>query len=271
MAQLLAAVANDAEHMPSLLFSLDRVLQHRASDEGAEVWGVGYYAEDRALVIHKPGELMSDRAFYDLARGVKSHSILAVHEQQPGATAPVPQRFRHMLFGTTGDLAPLESIRARVTSALPSFIQTEFGGRSTAALAFAMLLREMHDRGLANDGLAAAPLVRDAMRRTADTIVNLAEEEGVPAPAASYALTTGRVTVVHGGGAPVHYKEQVGLEALPDGPPDPARTDFNSIVAALKRFRAVVVAAHVDDAPHWTTVPDGQTLSIDRQLAVTVG
>lgn len=274
MAQLLAAVANDAEYMPSLLYSLGNVLIHPAPGQTADVWGVGYYTDERALVIHKPGALMTEREFYDLAREVKSHSIMAVHESHAtaGMQAAAPYRFRHFLFGAVGDLTCLEALRERVTDALPGFIRTELGARSPGELAFGMFVRALHDKGALTDPLIGGDAVADAMTRTAETIANLADEAGVPAPEASYAATNGRVTTIHQNGPAVHYKLQEGLEALPDGPPDPAMTDFKSVVAALKRFRALVVAAEVDDAGDaWTQVGAGRTLWVDRRLAITVG
>ena len=77
-----------------------------------ETWGVGYYAEERALIIRKPAELLATRTVYELASNVQSSVVLAcVHRGAETREQAPPHRFRSWLFGYTGDLAPLQPLR----------------------------------------------------------------------------------------------------------------------------------------------------------------
>jgi predicted glutamine amidotransferase len=270
MAQFLAAIANDAEHMPSLLYALRNVLVHPEPEDG-DVWGLGYYADDHALTIRKPGELLNTRDFYELASAVKSQVVCAF--VRPGWVAPTqapPHRFRRWLFGSIGDLSPLEGLHDRIRDALPSFIRSELGQAGLPELPLAMFLREQHERGLLTDALATGAGLADALRRTTDTIARLATEAGVEPPRAAYAATNGRVIIVSRQGRRVYWKRQEGLEALPGGPPDPDMNDFKAVVKALKRFRAIVFSSNLaEDTRGWNEMADGETVWVDRQLAVT--
>lgn len=268
--QLLGAIANDAEHMPSLLYALRNVVRPPPHKEG-DVWGVGYYDDDRALIIRKPGDILTSRDFYELAPEVKTRVLLSFVKDGTLATqhAP-PHRFRRWLFGAVGDLSALVTLEAKIHERLPSFIRTEVGDAGPSEHAFAMFLKEQHERGLLNDALATGSQLAEAMQRTTDAMAMLAEEAGIEGPAASFAATNGRVMIVSNRGASLHHKFVEGLEALPDGPPDPAMNDFQAVVRALKRFRARLFAAHVDDpGEQWAEVADGTTLWVDRQLELT--
>ena len=58
MVYLLAAIANDSEYTPALLYALGAELAVPPSPaDSDEIWGIGYYADNRALIIRKPAEL----------------------------------------------------------------------------------------------------------------------------------------------------------------------------------------------------------------------
>src|SRR5688572_22783394 len=114
MVYLLAAIANDAEYTPALLYSLgaELAVPEAGSDE---IWGIGYYADNRALIIRKPAELLPRRSFYELSPSVTSRVVLATIERDnPSLEKSPPYRFRRWLFASTGDLSPLAALSDRV-------------------------------------------------------------------------------------------------------------------------------------------------------------
>lgn len=270
MVQLLAAMATDAEHMPSLMYALRGILEVADPGEGvSDVLGLGYYGDERALTMRKPGELLERRSLYELAAKVKSSVVLAAVRQGVKDTlhAP-PHRFRKWLFTAVGDLTVLSELRPRIVDALPSFIRTEIQDAHPAELAFGMFLRELHERGQLDDVLLEARLYADAMKRTAEMMRALAHEAGLGAPTASFAATNGRSVLAGRYGPALYTKRQEGLEAVPDGPLDPELNDVQLVVEALKRFRAVIVCAAGASAPgpEWREIPENTTLWVDRSL-----
>ncbi|MCC7386361.1 MAG: hypothetical protein IT384_31255 [Deltaproteobacteria bacterium] len=269
MVHLLAAIATDAEHMPSLLYSLRGVAVPPPEHPDGETWGVGYYADGHALTIRKPGELVGVRNLYELAGAVKSRVLMTVI-QRGSAKAPsaAPYRFRRWLFGAIGDLSALAAARGRIMDAIPDFITSELGGAGAGGLAFAMYLRELHQRNLLSDPMSDGPAVAEALKRAVGAMDMLAAEAGAGATAACFAATNGRTLVVaRGRGGPkVHWRRQEGLEAMPEGV---AAGDPQLVADALKRFRAVVFGADLAGSPSgWTEMSDGATLWVDRQLSV---
>lgn len=272
MVYLLAAIANDADYTPALLYSLGAELSVPESPaEADEIWGLGYYADNRALIIRKPKELLNEPSFFELSPNVQSRVVLAsVERDPPGLEQSPPFRFRRWLFAPTGDLEPLENLSERIVEKLPDFIRTDVNGKGGAGLACGMFLAELHRAGILDDPLVGGAPLAEALGRTADTIERLSTEANQDPAAASYVATNGKFLLVAGGGAQIYWKEQRGLESLPDGPPDPALTDFKQIASALKRFRAIVVARDVKDAPgSWTPIQKGQRFYVDSQLQMT--
>lgn len=268
MVYLLATLANDADHMPSLLHALGAELDV-TSTGGPETWGVGYYADGRALIIKKPGSILNERSVYGLAPQVRSRIVIACNKPGPNRESAPPFRFRRWLFGFTGNLDPLLGLRETIAEKLPDFIRSEIREHTPGGLAFGMLLAELHRANQLEDVLIDGAQLASALARTTETVLRLSTEaEGGPAKA-SLVASNGRVVLVSNGGAPIRRKLQAGLERLPDGPPDPAMTDFKELAAALKHFRAVVVAPGPVDGPDWTEIEEGKTLAIDSQLGVT--
>jgi len=270
MVYLLAAIANDAEYTPALLYSLgaELAVPEAGSDE---IWGIGYYADNRALIIRKPAELLPRRSFYELSPSVTSRVVLATIERDnPSLEKSPPYRFRRWLFASTGDLSPLAALSDRVQDKLPDFVRTEAttkGGGS--GLAFSMFLAELHRAGLLDDPLATAQPLVEALGRTSQTIARLSTEANQNPVAASYVATNGKHLLLAGAGVRIFWKEQRGLESLPEGPPDPALTDFKQIAEALKRFRAIVVARDVGNASGWNPIESGDLYHVGSNLQMT--
>lgn len=269
MVYLLGTIANDADHMPSLLWALANELEPPAVDP-QETWGVGYYADDRALIIRKPVELLNQRSAFQLAPEVMSRIVVAAAHGGASREHSPPFRFRRWLFAFNGNLDPLLGLRAKILDKLPDFVRTELREASGGELAFGMLLAELHRANLLDDTLAEGQALAGAVARTVDTIGRLVTEAGTGSAQASYVATNGRLLLVARSGIPVAWKVQQGLDSLPEGPPDPALTDFKQIAAALKRFRAVVVAAGAP-RPGWTEVGEGKVLTIDAKLQIRPG
>jgi len=269
MGYLLGTISNDAEHMPSLLFSLSNELEVPPSAVG-ETWGVGYYADDRALIIRKPAELLNRRSVFEIGGEVKSRIVVACAQSDATRDHSPPFRFRRWLFGISGALAPLEALRPRIMDKLPDFVRTEMGEASGGELAFGMLLADLHRASLLDDSLAEGAAVGGALGRTVDTINRLTAEAGNGEVKAGYLVTNGRIMLVARSGVPLSWKLQEGLEGLPEGPPDPALTDFKQIAAALKRFRAIAVAAGPPSGRSgWTEIGESQVLLIDNKLQLS--
>lgn len=269
MVYLLATFANDADYLPSLLHALASELEVPASEAEQETWGLGYFADERALIIKKPSSILNQRTVYELAPGVRSRILIACAKAGTDREAAPPYRFRRWLFGCTGDLSALQALGETVADKLPDFVRSEVRDSTPGGLAFGMFLTELHRAGLLDDPLTDGPGLGAVLARTADTITRLSTEASAGPAQASFVASNGRVVLVCHAGAPLSIKHQVGLERLPDGPPDPAMTDFTQIAGALKRFRAVVVApGDLSDRPEWALIPAGQTLVIDGQLKV---
>ncbi|MEQ8278199.1 MAG: hypothetical protein RMA76_41840 [Deltaproteobacteria bacterium] len=268
MSYLLATLANDADYMPAHLFALEGELVASETAE-REQWGLGYFADDRALVIKKPGELLAQRSAYELASQVKSRVVVACAQENGNRDAVPPYRFRRWLFGTSGDLSALGAMRQRIVDRLPDFVRSDLSRDGTGDLAFAMFLAELFRSGKLDDPLVTNEDLARGLETTAKTIESLATESGDTVDAA-YVATNGRGVMVVTSGVPVSYRVVEGLERLPEGAPDPAMTDFKRVVAALKRFRAVVIAAHVPEGrPGWTRIEPGRTVFVDRTLEVS--
>lgn len=268
MSYLLATIGNDADYMPAHLFALQGELV--ASDpNGREQWGLGYFADDRALVIKKPGDLLQNRSAYELASNVRSRVVVACADDSGIREGAPPYRFRRWLFGTSGDLSALGAMRQRIVDRLPDFVRSEVSRDGTGDLAFAMFLAELFRSGKLDDPLVTHEDLARGLETTAKTIASLASEAEATVNAA-YVATNGRAVMVLTSGVPVAYRVVEGLERLPEGAPDPDMTDFKQVVAALKRFRAVVIAAHVPEGrPGWTPIEPNTTLLVDRKLEVT--
>jgi hypothetical protein len=129
-----------------------------------------------------------------------------------------------------------------------------------------MFLAELHRAGLLDDALVGGAPLAEALHRTGDMIERLSAEANQPV-SASYVATNGRYLLISSRGVPIFWKEQRGLESLPEGPPDPALTDFKQIASALKRFRAIVVARAVEEsAAGWKAVDRTRACYIDPSL-----
>lgn len=268
MVYLVATLANDAEHLPALIDGLRHEVLVPEPDPKGESWAVGYYADNRALIIKKPSNTLADRSIGQIAGNLKSRILLACVQSTVERERPPPYRHRHWLFGFAGDLSPLRAHASRIRERLPSFIRTDPAHAGVGELAFGMFLAELHRGQMIEDALVDSQELARALKRTADAIKGLVMESGGDV-AASFVATNGKVVVVARSGVPLYYKVQQSLEVSAETAPDPGSTDFKRHVEALKRFRAVVVAQTVPEGrANWAEVAEGVALSITSQLEV---
>jgi hypothetical protein len=268
MVHLVATLANDADYMPSLLYALRNEVVLPPAQSPGETWGVGYYAEERALIIRKPAELLTTRTVFELASHVQSSVVLAcVQNSGDNREQSPPHRFRSWLFGYSGDLHPLTQLRSRIVDKLPDFVKSEPGDATGGALAFGMFLAELHRAGALDDMLSPNDVFGQALSRTADAVKRLGTEVGAEPIRAAYVATNGRLVIASRSGPSLYWKLQEGLEPSPNEPAEHALGEFKRVAEALKRFRAIVLAREVvQGRPGWTEIQDGTTVVIDRKL-----
>lgn len=268
MPYLLAAHSNDATHMPSLLYALGPVLSRPIGDADGETWGVGYYTDHRPLITKKPAEILTERTVYGLAREIRSRTLVASAQRTATRDQAPPYRFRRWLMTYTGNVEPLAELKGLIAERLPAFLRTELGAGTAGQLLFAMVLAELYRTGLLDKPLDDINATHDAVRRAAESIRGLSSEAEAGPVEAGFVLTPGRGLHVASMGVPLVWKIQAGLERLPEGPPDPALTDFKEIAAALKRFKAVVVARRIETgAPDWSPLKDASLRVTDELTA----
>ena len=269
--QLLGVFASDADNLPSLMFSLGSDVSGATKHPDGDVWSLGYYAQDRALVIRKPGELVDSRQFYELASEVRSRVLVGfISDGHVNTPHTPPHRFRNWLFGATGAFGGLVSLQERIEERLPDFIRSELGFETGSELAFGMFLRELHERNFLDNALVTSSKLAEALAKTSETIQMLCEEAGQPVVGGLLA-TNGRCLLVNAQGRELHWRVQEGLEQLPEGPPDPNIANFKLIVEGLKRFRAVLIAGEIEgEGPGWASLSSGQTCWVDRQLDLQI-
>ncbi len=247
MVHLLATIANDPEYVPALLFSLAREVRVQAETARGETWGIGYFAEDRGLIVRKPAGLLEARSAFSVARSVKSRVLLACASGEGAATLdPPPYRFRRWLFGYAGPVEPLGVLEDKVAARMPDFVREMLGSGHGGRLAHAMFLTELHRDGLLEDPLADPSKLGSALVRTAQTLTRLAPEAGVAPADVAFVASEGRTLLIAGAGRALHHREVHGLEHLPEGPLDETLHDFKRINESLRRFRAHAVALDVE-------------------------
>jgi len=257
---LIATLANDADYMPALTHALSKELPNL--DPRDESWGIGYFTDDRALIIQRPIDRKEPVDVHRVTSDLRSQVLLAC----AGVREPSPLRSRRWLFAAVGDLSPLEALSGTIRDKLPDFARTELGDDSGPELAFGMFLAELRRRGILDDPLLGAESLREAGSRVADAIRGLASEVEDRELNAAFVATNGRLVLGCALGRPLHLKLQAGLEGLPEGPVDPARTDFKQVAASLKRFRAVVLAHEPGEQSDWSALPEDAVVVVDGQL-----
>jgi hypothetical protein len=270
-------LVSDPEQMPSLVAMLRQELNRPCALE-RPVLSVGYYADDRALIIRKPGRLAAETSVYDLAKGVRSRTLMGcVASNGLDSDRLPPFRFRRWLFLPAGEQTCLSVdgvLRSRILDGLPDYIRTEVGANpSSAGVLYGMFLAELHREGITEDPLVDALKVGTVVRRTLDLVLRLIGEQTCPPTEGAMALlvSNGRSLVLANAGLPLMSKEQAGLDASAEGPPEPSQNDFNELLAALKRFRAVVIASrgdHEEAQPGWSPIPALATYAVDASLQV---
>ena len=269
MVHLIAAIANDAEYMPALLYALRGEVRLPEPAVPGETWGVGYFADGRGLIVRKPASILEERSAYGIGRNLKSRIVMACARSETEQADAPPFRFRRWLFGYTGRLDGLGILEDQLTPRLPDFVRDGLGDGHGGRLAHAMFLTELHRAGALEDPLADPLEVGRALERTAETLARLAPEAGVENIHTSFVASDGRVMAVTRAGRPLWMREISGLDRLPEGPIDDTLHDFKRIAEALRQFRARVVALEVDpEVPGWQPLGTRGSTVFARDLAV---
>ncbi|MBI4820997.1 MAG: hypothetical protein HY791_32330 [Deltaproteobacteria bacterium] len=289
MTQVLAAIVTDAEHMPSLIYSLEQKLRvgryhseapatspgvGAASPVDGDVWGLGYYQDMHALTVRKPGGLLPSRSLYEFAESARSRILLTVVDAMHRASLDLEQpfRFRHWLFSAIGDFSSLAQGGSTIRDRLPGYIKSDFHDADPSALAFAVVLRELHARGLVSDPLVDGSSVAETFKHASETIAMLAKEGGAELSARLF-LSNGRLLLASSLGSRLHYRRQDGLE-IQDAP-FATKLDPSHLASTLKNFRAVVLEAGFlsnEDAQRsgFSTLDPGKVLLVDRRMTPEV-
>ncbi|MBX2813040.1 MAG: hypothetical protein KTR25_14595 [Myxococcales bacterium] len=267
MVYLVATVANNAELMPALLFSLRGQVAVPDILSEQEMWGVGYFLDDRGLIVRKPASSLDERNSYSIASELRSRMMILCAHQAYSRTEVPPYRFRHWLFGYVGDLDALGRLQTKIMPKLPDFSHDVLGDDHGGRLAHAMFLAELHRAGVLEDVLAEPVLLGQALEKTATTLLRLAPEAGVPELRASFVASNGRMMAISRVGYPLWIREVDGLERLPEGPVDENLHDFQEVAAALQRFRAYAIAMDVlPDMSAWRPMSSRGTTVVDAAL-----
>lgn len=256
MVYLLAAIANDAEYMPSLLHAARDLVPAPDPARAGEVWGVGYIAEGRGLIVRKPDALLDERSAFGVTPELRSHVVLTCARRESIQADAPPYRFRHWLFGGVGENGGIGALQAAVGPRMPSFLQDLLGDAHGGRLAQAMFLAELHRDGVLDDPLVDPEVGAEALRRALETMDRLAPEAGAEQPRGAFVASCGRALIAAPFGRPLFVRDVIGLERLPDGPVDETLNDFNRVAEGLRRFRARLVATGMDGAAEWTRLPD---------------
>lgn len=262
MVHLLAAIANDAEYMPAFLHAARELAPAPAAAPGDEAWGVGYFADGRALIVRKPGALLEDRSSYGVTPDLRSHVVLTCAQRNSMQVEAPPFRFRGWLFGGVGGLSEAGRLQASVASKMPSFLQDLLVDPRGGRLAQAMFLAELHRAGVLEDPLAPPERAAEALSTAIETMARLGPEVGCDALEGVFVATQGRALLVLPFGRPVFTRTVQGLERLPDGPVDETLNDFKRVAEGLRRFKAEVVATGREEDPSWSPLPDRVTTII---------
>lgn len=267
MVHMLAALASDAEQMPAFLQALQSELSLPEGDPTAETWGIGYYADDRALFIKKPADLLAERKLSALSKSLQTRTVVACVASTRSREAAPPHRFRRWLLGHTGDLGGLVLLKERIFDRLPDFVRTELGEGGPGALALGMLMAELHREAALDDPLVDTQTLGRIFARTMSTLRSLLKETEARELRASFVATNGRILLAARSGEPLYLKQQRGLEVPPGAAIDPNLTDFKRLVEALKRFRGLALARHAPEAGgQWKAIDESACLVLDGQL-----
>lgn len=243
MVYLLATVANDAEHMPSLLHSLRGM---GVDVDGANLtWGLGYFADRRALILRRPSSILPEQTAFAMAPEVRSRTVMACARPEKHQLDAPPYRFRNWLFGYVGDLSSLGALQSQVEGKMPDFIREVLGDAHGGRLAHAMFLTELKRAGMLTDGPVDPEALKTALSTTLDTLERLVPEASPGAALdTAFAVSNGRFLAVTATGRTLYERSLEGLEGRSDGPIDETLHDFKQIAESLRRFRARVIAFH---------------------------
>ncbi|MEW1722441.1 ergothioneine biosynthesis protein EgtC [Streptomyces sp. NPDC093109] len=207
--------------------------RQRYGTVNADGFGVGWYAEDDPVPARyrRPGPIWADLGFTDLARVVRTRTLLAAVRDAtlPGAdgeAAAAPFAAGPWLFSHNGSVGDWPAALAPLAAALPAEELLALAARTDSALIWALLLRRLR----AGDELAQA---------LGDTVLDVAG--AAPAARLNLLVTDGVRIAATAWGDTLWY-----------------------LGGADGTARVVVASEPYDDDPRWREVPD-------RTLLVAAG
>ncbi len=272
MGRLFAYVANDPDRVRCAMHSAKRLLVAKAEPGVTyDSWGIGFY-QGEVLLQRRPKTPVEPVDFYEIARELRTDCIVghvrAGTVGQPKSENTHPFRFRSWLFAHHGTLPAYEKIEAPLAEQIPDFLRRNIRGQTDSEALFHLILAELHEDNLLDDGNVATPALRAAMQRALARVKALAGPEATAAAEMALVMTNGRVLVATRHGRPVHALKIQGITDCPvcreSDPPSghaPKRIDH-------EHLRAVVLVA---DAPTpagspWREVPDKTFVSVSHSL-----
>lgn len=189
--------------MSLLELALERCGESLVVDDGQPFngWGLGYYADDRALLRKRPVLLQGRLDLRALVADVHSSSVLCHVRRATRAPArpsnTQPFRFRSWLFSHVGRAADSEAVEKALTERLPDFLLRNVRGETDSEAALHLYFDHLRATSARIDHPVAAPAALiDAMRLTLAEIDRINRDNGAEQPPTLDMLyTSGRMIV----------------------------------------------------------------------------
>lgn len=197
MGRQFAYVGND---MSLLDLALARCGESLVVDDGEPFngWGVGYFADDRALLRKRPAQLKGRVDLRSLVSDVQSNAVLC-HVRR-GTRAPSkpantqPFRFRSWLFSHVGHAAETEQVERALFDRLPDFLQRNVRGETDSESALHLLFDYLPSNTRLEHPVAPVDALVDAARRALAEIDRINREGGAERPPTlDFLYTSGRM------------------------------------------------------------------------------
>lgn len=256
MARLIAYVANRPDRLLEALIE-ERAAIGDAPPQEAGAWGIGFYQSGEVLHKKRPFRGSDAVQWADIAANVKADcAVIHLRHASVGdyrAENTHPFRMRQWLFAHQGTVHGFDAIRPRILETLPDFLRRNIRGATDSEFVFHVLLSFLHDRGVLDAPDLDAKTLRSALRSTVSLFDHLAAEVGAPAPDLDFVASNGRLTSMVARGTQMAWVER-SLVTEARGPSGPS-------------FRYVLAVGEKSPPADYHTIPFGQALFIDRNLA----
>jgi hypothetical protein len=255
---------------------------HRLRDEVVAAPGAGYgvahYTDDALLLNRRPGVEVGGHPFDEFLGGVKSR-VLLVHTfpvelgQEALARDLHPFKFRSWAFACTGELG-LEgeaeaAMREGLLKDLPDFIRRDVKGNTGDEALFHHFLWRLHEEGQLSAHTRDHGLVVRVLREVLDFAGGLIPGRDGAALKVNVLTTDGQNLYLLRRGALVAEQLREGLAECPLCFGPEGDTDSFSLRESHQRFRALFIAADLDEVPEgWRLVEEDGALVVDAQMEI---